>query len=1110
MKLTALLLLVAFLQVNATGYSQSISLSGKKMPLDKVFRAIEHQSNYRFFYDYRELKASSPIDADFRKASLQEVLTAILKGQPFTFTIEDKMIVVSRKPEPPAAPAPSAAVPADIRGTVKDEQGNPIPGVSVGVAGTARGTITDAKGAFVLRASAGETLKFSILGYKPYTVQVGTDNTLNVVLHPEASAISEVVVVGYGTQKKSQLIGSVSQINAEKVNNRTVPQLSNALTGQMPGVTVIQRSGRPGAAGGEIQVRGVGSFGAGPGALILVDGMPVNSFNDVNPNDVEAVSVLKDASSAAIYGARAANGVILITTKSGSAIGKLKLNYNGYVGTQKPTALPQSVNSWEFAQAMNEAVPGSYSEAEIQQFKDGSNPDNYPNSNFYKDFFKPYGIQTGHNISLANGNQVSQYQLSFGYIRQNGIVARNSYDRYNVRLNLLTNITRKLKLTTRIASSLSTTNEPAPPATLDFNNMLDMIGQVVRYSPIYPIRMSNGDWGVGINGKGTPVSNLESESFYKEKGIDLNGNLRLDWNVAEGLKLSAVGGGYINYGDNKRFLATQYLNNITTLGPSTLTQGNRNSNYKTMQALAEYNKRLDKHSFTLLAGYSFEEFVIDSVSAFRRNFPGNTLTSINLGSADGQTNDGGAAAWALSSFFGRLQYNFNSKYFVEGVLRYDGSSRFPATKKYAFFPAMALGWRISEEPFMKDNVKWVDELKIKASRGTLGNQNIANYGWQNIMNTGTKYNYSFGDQVATGVTLVDLADPTLRWESTRSTDVGVDFTLLRGLLTGSATYFDKYTYDILVSPGGSVSRVLGFNVGVKNSGKLKNTGWEFTMGHRNTVGKFSYNIDANFSIINNKVLDVGVGNVLQPNGLIGNVGNAGSPLFIGYPVNLYYGYVADGLFVDASEGASWPDQSALGSQKKPGDIRYKDISGPDGKPDGKITPAYDRVVLGSRIPRYTFGLNLGGKYSNFDLNVLMQGVADVKGYLEGYAGIALNNTATVQRWQFDERWTPENPDRNAKYPRMELVPNTGTGNTVQSSYWMLNGSYVRVKNIQLGYTLSPAATRRIGIDGLRVSLAAENLFTFSRYRKGWDPEVNTGGAYYPILRNYTLGVNVSF
>ncbi|MBC9929737.1 TonB-dependent receptor [Chitinophaga qingshengii] len=1106
MKLTALLLVV-FLQVNAIGYSQEISLSGKQMSLEKIFRAIEHQSNYRFFYDYRELKTSSAIDADFRKASVPEVLNACLKGQPFTFTIEDKMIVISRKPEPPATPAVRATATNDIRGTVKDEQGNPIPGVSVGVVGTTRGAVTDAKGAYVLNATAGETLKFSILGYKPYTVQVGNANTLDVILHPEASAISEVVVVGYGTQKKSQLIGSVSQINAEKVNNRTVPQLSNALTGQMPGVTVIQRSGRPGNAAGEIQVRGVGSFGATPAALVLVDGMPVNSFNDVNPNDVEAVSVLKDASSAAIYGARAANGVILVTTKSGGATGKLKLNYNGYLGTQKPTALPQSVNSWEYAQAMNEAVPGSYSPAEIQMFKDGSNPDNYPNSNFYGEFFKPFGIQTGHNISLANGNKVNQYQLSFGYLRQNGIVKKNNYDRYNVRLNLLTNINSKLKLTTRIASSLATTNEPAPPATLDFNSMLDMIGQVVRYSPIYPIHMSNGDWGAGINGKGTPVSNLESESFFKQKGIDLNGNLRLDWNVVEGLKLSAIGGGYINYGDNKRFLATQYINTNTTLAPSTLTQNTYNSNYKTMQALAEYNKRFDKHSFNLLAGYSFEEFNGDSLSAFRRNFPGNSLTSINLGSADGQTNDGGAASWALSSFFGRLQYNFNSKYFAEGVLRYDGSSRFPATKKYAFFPAMAVGWRISEEPFMKNNVTWVDELKLKASRGTLGNQNIANYGWQNIMTAGTRYNYSFGDQVATGVTLVDLADPTLRWESTRSTDVGVDFTLLHGLLTGSATYFDKYTYDILVSPGGSVSKVLGFNVGVKNSGKLKNTGWEFTLGHHNTIGKFGYSIDGNFSIINNKVLDVGVGNVVQPNGL---VGNANTPLFIGYPVNAYYGYVADGLFSDANEAASWADQSVLGSQKKPGDIRYKDISGPDGKPDGKITPAYDRVVLGSNIPRYTFGLNLGARYHGFDLSVLMQGVTGVKGRLDGYAGFALNNTATVQRWQFDERWTPENPDPNAKYPRMELIPNTGTGNTVLSSYWLLNASYLRIKNMQLGYTLSTATTRRLGIEGLRVSLAAENLITFSGYRKGWDPEVNSGGAYYPILRNYTLGLNVSF
>lgn len=1107
MKLTALLMLVAFLHVNAIGFSQNINFSGKRMPLEKVFSTVEKQSNYRFFYDFRELKGSRVVDVDFRQATIRQVLNECLKDQPFTFTIEDKIIVITRKALPkaplPAQPAP----PADIRGTVKDEQGNPIPGVSVIVTGTTRGTITDGNGVFSIKAAPEEMLKFSILGYKPYTVAAGNAAMLNVVLRPEVSAMSEIVVVGYGTQKKSQLIGSVSQINAEKVNNRTVPQLSNALTGQMPGVTVIQRSGKPGLSENEIQIRGVGSFGAGPGALILVDGFPVNSFNDVNPNDVQSVSVLKDASSAAIYGARAANGVILVTTKSGNASGKLKVNYNGYVGSQKTTALPQSVNSWEYAQAMNEAVPGSYSAAEIQKFKDGSDPDNYPNSNFYKDFFQPHAIQTGHNISIANGNNISQYQLSVGYMRQNGIVKNNAFDRYNARLNLVTNISKKLKLTTRIASSMTNNREPAPPATLDFNSMLDLIGQVVRYAPIYPVKLSNGDWGGGINGKGTPVANLDSKSFYKDRGIDLNGNLRLDWNVAEGLKLSAIGGGYLNYDNNKRFLATQYINPTTTLGPSTLTQNSSNSNYKTAQALAEYTKHIKKHNFTVLAGYSFEESMADTLQGFRKNFPSNTLPSINLGSADGQTSDGNMAEWALSSLFGRVQYSFANKYFAEGVLRYDGSSRFPASKKYATFPAMAIGWRISEEPFLRDNVKWINELKLKASRGTLGNQNIANYGWQNIMNTGARYNYSFGDAVATGVALVNLADPTLRWESTRSTDVGIDFSLFNGMLSGSATYFDKYTYDILVSPGGSVSTVLGFNVGVKNSGQLKNSGWEFTLSHQHTVGKFSYNIDGNFSIINNKVLDVGVGNVLQPNGL---VGNANTPLFIGYPVNSYYGYQADGLFVDASEAAGWADQSALGSQKKPGDIRYKDISGPDGKPDGKVTAAYDRVVLGNRIPKYTFGLNLGARYKGFDLSVLMQGVTGVKGYLSGYAGLALNNTATVQRWQFDERWTAENPDRNAKYPRMELIPNNGTGNSVLSSYWMLDASYLRIKNIQLGYTLPQAVNSRLGIEGLRVSLAAENMFTFSHYRKGWDPEVNSGGAYYPILRNYTLGLNVNF
>ncbi len=1000
-----------------------------------------------------------------------------------------------------------AAVITEIKGTVTDEKGTPLQGVSIVLQRTRKGTVTNADGVFSINADKGDVLELSMVGYKLVTVTVQDNNILNISLQLEASNLGDVVVVGYGTQRKAQLIGSVAQLGGEKINNRTIPQISNALTGQMPGVTVIQRSGQPGASAGNIQIRGVGSFGSSTGAFILIDGIPASDFNQIDPNDIASISVLKDASSAAIYGARASNGVILVTTKSGSKTGKLKVCYNGYVGTQKVTALPQSVNSWEYAMGVNEAVPGTYTQAQIDKFKDGSDPDNYPNSDFYSEFFKSTALQTGHNISLANGNKNNQYVLSFGYISQDGIVIKNNYQRYNIRLNLVSDISSRLKLTTRIAGSYIMDKEPAPNATQDFNDMNTMIGQVVRYIPAYPIHLSNGEWGGGYTGKGTPVSMLNSQSFYRHKGIDLNGNLRLDYTPINDLKLSLIGGGYINYDNSRTFLATQRVAGVLW-GPSSLAENTANSNYKTFQATADYTKRFGKHEISLLAGYSFEEFYSESLSAGRQDFPSNDLTTINMGSANGQTNNGSGTEWALQSLFGRFKYSYANRYLLEAVLRYDGSSRFPTTQKYGTFPALAIGWRISEESFLKNRFSWLNDLKLKASIGTLGNQNIgSNYPWQTLLSTGQGYNYSFGNSVNTGIARTTITDPTLHWESTTTKDLGLEFGLFRNQLSGSVTYFNKNTYDILVSPSGSVSNVLGFGVGVKNSGKLQNSGWEFTLEHKNKIGKLSYTVGANFTIINNKVIDVGVGNVMQPNGL---VGNAGTPLFIGYPMNIYYGYLTDGLFTDANDAAAWPDQSALGSQKKPGDIRYLDISGPAGKPDGKIDPTYDRVVLGGTIPKYTMGLNLGMQYKGFDLNVLLQAVTGVQGYLSGYAGWGFYNHATIQRWQYDERWTTANPDRYAKYPRLEIVPNAGTGNTVNSSFWTLDGSYLRIKNIQLGYTVPASLIKKLGIESLRVTLAGENLATFSKYRKGWDPEINTGGGYYPILRNFTLGVNVIF
>ncbi len=1005
-----------------------------------------------------------------------------------------------------------------ISGKVASETGEGLPGVSILAKGTTSGTATDNDGKYTLQVPDGATtLVVSFIGYVTEEVAIGNQTTLNISLVPDIKALGEVVVVGYGKQKRENVVGSVSQVSANQLQNRPVTQLSNALSGQMPGVTVAQRTGKPGANASVINVRGVGSFGATAGALVLIDGIPGN-MNDIDPNDVASISVLKDASSAAIYGARAANGVILVTTKMGKE-GKVTISYNGYTGFQKPTVFPDFLPSWEYAAMYNEAIGSEvYTPEDIEKFRNGSSPDTHPNTDFMGAVFSKNGLQTGHNVSISGGTATNEYNLSLGYLFQDGLVVKNNADRYNIRLNLKTALGPKLDLTTRLSGIKTSDDEPAGPATGPVD-LLRIVNQAIRTPSIYPGVLSNGDYGTGLGQNGTPISFLESESFIRNAGSNLLTNLQLDYRVINDLRLSLIAGYNQTTVKNKTFLATQRINTNITLGPNELTVNNTQTDYYTVQGLAEYTKQFGKHQIGILGGYSFEANTFESVTAFRNNLPGNALTQLNVGALDNQQASGTANEWAIESLFGRINYSFANKYLVEAVARRDGSSRFPTSRKYAFFPSAAVGYRLGQENFIRNNVDWIDELKLKASVGVLGNQNIGNYDYQNTLSLGSVYNYSFGGIISSGAARTVIVDPTLHWESTRTTDVGVEVGLFKGLLNASATYFDRYTYDILVSPGGSVSSTLGFGVGRQNSGKLSNTGWEFTLSHTKTIDGFSYNINGNFSVIKNKVLDLGVGNVIQPNGKVGN----GSSLFIGYPIQMYFGYVADGLYVDQADIDSYQlgnESKSIQPNPKPGDVRYRDISGPDGVPDGKVDATYDRTFLGSSIPKYTFGLTIGASFKGFDATLLLQGIAGVQNNQTEHVGYAFWNTGSIQRWQMEERWTSENPRADAEYPRLEILSTNGSPNTLLSSFWVINGAYLRGKNVQIGYTIPKTWSQKIGVPGIRLYASGDNLFTISNYRKGWDPEAGSSGGnatryianglYYPLLRIYTFGVNVKF
>ena len=1098
MKLILLFVAISFFQLSAVeSYAQNtkINLSLSDVTLEEAIKTIEANTQFVFFFSHSAIDMTKHVDLNVKNGNIKDVLNQILSS--YNYRIEDNKIVLLGKVQQDGK----------ITGVVSDAFG-PIAGANVVVKGTTNGTITDMDGHFSLDAPKGAKLQISYIGYISKELTVGDKTDYAIELVEDSQALEEVVVVGYGTEKKVNVIGSIAQIGSEKLENRSTPQLSNALTGQMAGVTVIQRSGRPGNSGGEIRVRGVGSFGGESDksdALVLIDGIP-GKLNDVSSEDVESISVLKDASTAAIYGSRAANGVILVTTKTGKE-GKVSVGYNGYVGFNTPTALPEFVDTWQYATLYNEAVGReAYTQEEIQKFRDGSDPDHYANARYLDEVFSRKGLQTGHDVTINGGNAENKYMVSFGYLKQNGIVEKNDYQRYNARANLINEILPGLKLTSRLSGVYGNRKEPMAPGGDDASNMLILIQKALRFPGLTPTVLSDGTFGAGRELHGTPAGWIKSDSFYENPEFSLNANVRLDYNPIKDLQLSAIGAYTYTNDEERTYRSTMKLSGDRVLGPSELKHKMGKTIYKTFQATAEYNKTIGGHTFGILAGYSWEQEDYRYVQGSRDKFPGNDLPYLNAGSPDNQKSEGTGNAWAIQSGFGRLRYNFNERYLFESTVRYDGSSRFPQSKKFGFFPSVAAGWRLSEENFFKENesLGFISNLKLEVSWGRLGNQNIGNYPYQSVYELGQ--NYPFGDTYTQGAAVTTAVDPTIKWEETETIDGGLEAVFWNGLLSVNASYFNRRTYDILYKPSGSVSTILGQKISEMNTGELKNFGWEFEVGHRNKIGDVSYNVNANLSIIKNKLTTLGVGNVEQLNGMVGN----GSDLFIGYPIQMYYGYVSDGVFLDENDIKSWHDQSKVTPNPQPGDIRYKDISGPDGVPDRKIDPNYDRVYLGSRIPKFTFGLNLGVEYKGVDLSVLLQGVAGVTGLLDGFAGWAFRGDGNIQKWQAEGRFDPANPTRYPDYPRLEDLSNSTTPNIVTSDFWTQDASYIRLKNIQLGYTFPKKMLQAAKISNLRVYVQAENPLCWNKYKPGWDPEINTSGNYYPILATYTFGVNFKF
>lgn len=1079
------------------------SIKMTNVAVEKVLNQIEKQSDYVFLYNDKTIDRKRTVSVNNSSGKIVSILEEIFRGTNVSWQVVDKQIILSSSKQKSSSSKASKTV----KGQILDANGEPLIGVSVKVKGSNLGTITDANGNFSILADKGDQLEVSYVGFTSQQVKVSGDNVLNIKMHEDSEVLGEVVVVGYGVQKKVNVIGSIASVDSKQLEARSTGDVSNMLTGLMSGVTITQSSGNPGADAGTIRVRGVGSFGATPSPLVLVDGLP-GSLSDLTPADIDNISVLKDASSAAIYGSRAANGVILVTTKRGKE-GKARVVYNGSIGMSQATEIPEMAHSYEYAEYYNMAIGSeTYTQDMIAKYRNGSDPDNYADEMYLEDLIGGHALQTKHELSVSGGTDKVQYMVSFGYLRQDGLLNNNYYNRYTGRANLSAELAKGLRFNLRTSGVVSDRHEPSTPGAMDTSGYAAIISNAVRFPGLTPTRLQNGELGLGPKLQGTPVAWQDCASFYREDYDKFKNNAELSYQPIEGLTLKVIGGYDYSLQTVRDYRCDMTLTGARSTGPSSLDNNMVRTVYKTFQALADYTTTLnDKHNIGVLVGYTWEDEGQRTLEGGRSNFPSDDVPYLDAGGADGQTNGGGGYDWAIQSVFGRLTYNYDQRYLFETTMRYDGSSRFPTDSKYGFFPSVALGWRVSEEKFWRDNehLKFFNNFKIKASYGVLGNNNIGNYPYQSVYSLGQAQNYVFGGVYTQGAAITTYVDPTLKWEKTRTTDVGIETAFFNNKLTFNASYFYRKTTDVLYQPAASYSSIFGLSVSQVNTGELENKGWEFEIGHQNTIGKFHYHINGNLSIINNKVLTLGMGNVLQPNGMTGN----GSDLFIGYPMQMFYGYKTDGVFLSDDEVSSWYDQSSVAKGSQAGDIRYVDITG-----DNKVTTD-DQTYLGSRIPKYTFGLNIGAEYKGFDFSMLLQGVAQVKGMLSVYAGYAFYQEGNIQRWQMDGCWNVQQSNRYPDYPRLEVMSNAGSNNTLTSDFWILDASYVKVRNIQLGYTLPTNLVSRFGASNLRIYVSMDNPLTFKSYRKGWDPEnsansSSNNGQYYPIMSTYTLGLTLRF
>lgn len=1119
-----LFLMAVAINVQASTYSESIKFDLKlnKVSLKEVFQTITEQSEFKFIYNNDVVNDKQKVSVNIAGARVEEILDEILPQFDLEYRVVDRQVIVfpieeKTKTETGSADAEQQKT---ISGKVVDEKGAPLPGVAVVVKGTTVGVVTDIDGNYSLQLPANaQTLQFSFIGMTAQEIEIGNQTSINITMVAEVTDLDEVVVVGYGTQKRANVVGAVTTVNGEKLAAIPAMNVSNAISGHLAGSTVIQQTGEPGQMTPRILVRGrttlggtAGTYASNTAPLVVIDGVPGRNLDEIDPNDVESLSILKDAS-AAIYGASGANGVILIKTKSG-AEGKPRLNYQFFTGMMTPTVVPEVTDAAEYAEMLSEyqvyqGKARRYSDKDIELFRSGVDPWEHPNTDWYGDLIEKWTNTTRHNVTLDGGAKGMKYYVSLGYKTDDAIYKASStkYKQYNVRTKLEMPINTWLKTGIELAGFLNDRQYPYKSADA-------IVGQSTRLVPTNWSFWPKEGWypGPDIEYGDNPVetstlsAGVNDQKTYR---ILSSFNATIDVPFVKGLSLSGTYSYDLTNYYNKAFYqpwilyypnwsqatrgADGYITDMpltpTYRGLSTPENNERYSrtiNQNTM-INANYIKTVGDHNMAFFAGYEQYQSDWNEFYAYRKYYISSVIQTMNAGNAKDQNITGTATIYARKSWIGRATYDYKGKYLAEVVFRADGSLKFPEDNRWGYFPGVLLGWRASEENFWKENLSFANYFKLRASYGKMGMDPGNPFQYMNTYNLSTGMTFGTSGAIGTAVGPPVIANPNITWETQTTYNLGFDSKFLNDLLTLDAEFFYQRREDILTTKDASVPNFTGLSLPQENIGIVDNKGIELTAGIHKAINEDLFiNFGGNFSYNKNEIVFMD-----EP------VKAVPWQQLEGHPYGAQLMYNALGIYKDQAQVDGTPHVAGA----KPGDVIFEDVSG-----DGQITND-DRILVDEWDYPFTFyGINADATWKGFTLSILLQGQG--KQYKRSQYDNRRGEAGNYYQWQYDDRWTPTNTDTEVAraYNRDDLY---WSPDVRMSTYWLENCAYLRLKNIVLNYAIPTKYYSKIGIAKASVFVSGNDVALLYSANKIWDPEANNPGVY-PLMKTFAIGANITF